>query len=153
MDVPHELVEAVTEAVPLAFREMAGVEAVARDSRPAGAADGFADLSAGVGLTAAGGRGGQLILSFPERTAAELARRVLVGTTAEVAADLIGDCMGEVANVVAGQAKTLLAGTPSHFTLSTPTVGTQPGEKGDGRWVIRFDSDAGEFAAHVCPPG
>ena len=147
-----ELVEAVAEAVPLALREMAGVEATACDARPAGAADGFANLSAVVGLTAADGHG-WLILSFPERTAAELARRVFAGTTDEVAADLIGDCMGEVANVVAGQAKTLLAGTPSHFTLSTPTVGALPMDLTEGRWVIRFDSEAGEFAAHVCPPG
>lgn len=151
MDVPRELVEAFTEAVPLALREMAGVEAVARDSQPAGVADGFVGLAAIIRLTAAAGEG-QLILSFPERTAAELARRVLAGTTEEPAADVIGDCMGEVANVVAGQAKALLVGSPAHFTLSTPTVRTGPGEMPDGRWVIRFDSEAGEFAAHVCPP-
>lgn len=151
MDATRELVEAFAEAVPLALREMAGVEVVARDPRPADQADGFADLSAVVSLTAAGGQG-QLILSFPERTAAELAQRILAGTVGEPGADMIGDCMGEVANVVAGQAKALLVGSPAHFTLSTPTVRTEMGEMPVERWVIRFDSDVGEFAAHVCPP-
>ncbi|HJZ54260.1 MAG TPA: chemotaxis protein CheX, partial [Gemmataceae bacterium] len=98
MDTPDELVEAFTVAVPFTLREMAGVEGVVRESRPATAADGFADLSAVIRLTAAGGEG-RLILSFSERTAADLARRVLAGTTDEVAADLVRDCMGEVANV------------------------------------------------------
>jgi CheY-specific phosphatase CheX len=151
VETPRELLEAFAAAVPPALREMAAVEAVVREARPARAADGFADLSAVIRLTAADGER-RLVVSFPQRTAAELARRILAGTADEVAADMIGDCVGEVANVVAGQAKALLVGCPSHFTLSTPTVRTDMAEAADGRWLIRFDSDAGEFAVHLCPP-
>jgi CheY-specific phosphatase CheX len=151
VDDPHELVEAFAAGVPLALREMAGVEAVVRVARPAAAADTIAGLSATIRLTAAGGEG-RLILAFPEPTAAELARRILAGTVDEPAADMIGDCMGEVANVVAGQAKALLVGSPAHFTLSTPTVSTGLVAAADGLWAIRFDSEAGEFTAYVCLP-
>lgn len=151
MDPPHELVEAITAAVPLALREMAGVEAVVREARPAGAADGFAARSALIRLTTAGGEAG-LIISLPEGTATELTRRILTDAAPEAVADLIGDCVGEVANVVAGQAKALLVGNPWHFTLSPPSARVDEATGAVGRWVIRFDSDAGEFTAHVCPP-
>ena len=36
--------------------------------------------------------------------------------------EMIDDVAGEFANVIAGQAKTILKGTPYHFTLSTPVV-------------------------------
>jgi CheY-specific phosphatase CheX len=151
VEIPRELVEAFAAAVPLALREMAGVEAVVRGAGPAGAADRFADLSTTIRLAAADGER-RLVVSFPQRTAAELARRILAGAADEVTPELIADCMGEIANVVAGQAKALLFGTASHFTLSTPTVGTDLAEVADGRWLIRFDSEAGEFAVHLCPP-
>jgi chemotaxis protein CheX len=147
-----ELVAAFVAAVPFAVREMAGVEAVPRNPRPATAADGFAAVSAAVRLTTAGGEG-RLVLSFPQKTAAALARRVLAGVVGEPDEAMVRDCVGEVANVVAGQAKALLYGTPSHFMLSTPTV-LPEGAAGPpgGRWVIGFGSDAGEFALHLCPP-
>ena len=78
METPHELVDAFTEAVPFALRELAGVEAVVREERPATAADNVADLSAVIRLTAAGGEY-RLILCFPGRTAEALAGRVLAG--------------------------------------------------------------------------
>jgi CheY-specific phosphatase CheX len=149
---PDELLRAFAEAIPFAVRELAGVEAIPRDPRPAGAADGLTDVSAAVRLTTAAGEG-TLTLSFPRETAAALARRVLAGAVDDPDAAMVRDCIGEVANVVAGQAKTLLYGTPSHFTLSPPSFppGGAAGEPG-GRWVIGFDSDVGAFAAHVCPP-
>jgi CheY-specific phosphatase CheX len=151
VETPPELVEAFATALPPALREMAGTDAVLRESRPEAGSDGAGDLSATVRLTTAGGEW-RLVLCLPQQTAAELSRRILADTTDEVTAELVGDCVGEVANVVAGQAKVLLVGCPSHFTLSTPTVRTGHAEAADGRWVIRFDSDAGEFALHLCPP-
>jgi CheY-specific phosphatase CheX len=66
--------------------------------------------------------------------------------------------MGEVANVIAGQAKTLLAETPYQLLLATPRVlsgagfevGSLPGIEG---LVVVFDSDAGVFALQVCMRG
>jgi chemotaxis protein CheX len=151
VDTSHELVEAFSEAVPAALRELAGVEAVVRDTRPAGGGRRCNDVLAVIGLTMSGGKG-RLVFRVPDRTASELARRVLAGAADSVAEDLVRDCMGEVANVVAGQAKALLVGRTSHFTLSIPVVHAGGLVEGTGEWVIRFESDAGEFGVHVRPP-
>jgi chemotaxis protein CheX len=150
VDTPDDLVRAFTEAVPFALRELTGVEAVVRDAGPAAGAA-TADLAAAVGLTTAAGEG-RLVLCLPGRTAEELVRRILAGTTTDLSPDLVRDCAGEVANVVAGQAKTLLVGSPCHFTLSPPRVGADPPAAGPGAWAIQFDSDAGEFTVHLDPP-
>lgn len=151
MGTPDELVEAFSAAVPFALRELAGVEAVIRDVGPATAAGTTVELAAAVRLALAGGEA-RLILGFPQRTAEEIAQRILTGTAVGLTADLVRDCMGEVANVIAGQAKTLLVGSPAHFTLSAPTVlAGGPAEMVDGR-AIWFDSDAGAFTVRLSMP-
>ena len=87
MGTPDELVEAFSAAVPFALRELAGVEAVIREVVPATAAGKRAELAAVVRLALAGGEA-QLIFSFPQHTAEELARRILTGLMR--AAPLIG---------------------------------------------------------------
>ncbi len=149
METPNELTDAFAAAVPFALREMAGVEAAPRAAESA-ADSPAADISAIINLSAVSAEW-RLLMVFPGPTAAALARRVLAGAAVELTPEMVRDCMGEVANVVAGQAKSLLAGGPFHFTLSTPTVltgGPQPA--GVGR-VLVFDSDAGEFAVWVYP--
>ena len=82
-------------------------------------------------------------------TALELTSRVLqeVGDSAD--GGIVRDCAGELANVIAGQAKTLLFGTPYHFTFSLPSILTvNSTERNTGRWVIAFASDVGGFALH-----
>jgi CheY-specific phosphatase CheX len=148
VDTARELVEAFSEAVPAVLREMAGVEAVIRDVGSAAIAG---DLVAVVNLTMASGEG-RMALVLPARTAADLTRRILAGAVDPVPEDMVRDCMGEVANVAAGQAKVFLVGRPSHFTLSTPAVRGGPVDPPAG-WVIRFDSDAGEFGVYVEAPG
>jgi len=64
---------------------------------------------------------GKLILALLPQAAAELAERYLPDST-ELTDEMIDDVMGEFANVIAGQAKTILKGTPYHFTLSIPVV-------------------------------
>lgn len=61
----------------------------------------------------------QLILA-PE-TASQLAAHYLPTGTV-LTEEIIDDVAGEFANVIAGQAKTLLKGTTSHFQLATPVV-------------------------------
>jgi CheY-specific phosphatase CheX len=148
-----ELVEAFAAAVPFALREMAGVEAVAGAPRHSPAADGLACVSAAIRLTTVAGEW-LLVMAFPEATVAALAARVLAETGVGVTPDLVRDCAGEVANVVAGQAKSLLVGRPAHFTLSTPTVSTTcsaEAEAPTGRWVIPFESDVGAFEVRLEP--
>jgi chemotaxis protein CheX len=95
---------------------------------------------------------GSLVLSFPERTAAFLARQMLAGVTAEVDNQLIRDCVAEIGNVVAGQAKALLAGTPFHFAFSLPRViiGIDDLQvAGLDCLFIAFDGGFGKFALRL----
>jgi chemotaxis protein CheX len=144
-----ESAEPFATAVAVALRELAGVEAVPRGS--AGVADG-PFVSATLRLTAASGDGG-LTLIFPEATASALARRILAGVVDDPDPAMVRDCMGEVANVVAGQAKTLLYGTPDHFTFSPPAVAVGPAVvPAAPRWAMAFDSEAGGFALYADLP-
>jgi CheY-specific phosphatase CheX len=64
---------------------------------------------------------GSMSLILATDTAAALSSRYLpLGTS--LTPDMIDDVAGEFANVIAGQAKTMLKGTPYHFNLSTPSV-------------------------------
>ena len=150
MESREELVEPFTSSVIVTLREMAGVEAAVRATTHTTGQDEFSDLSAVLRLLAA--NDGYLVLSFPTATATALAERVLHGT-ADVNADMIHDCVGELVNVVAGQAKALLFGTPGHFTLSTPKVVMGvPELLAEPHWVVMFVSDVGEFRLHVQLP-
>jgi CheY-specific phosphatase CheX len=90
-------------------------------------------------------------MSDSDETARALAEHVLASVTGNVSTEMIHDCVGEVANVVAGQAKAMLVGSPAHFTLSTPTVQVGDAARSIGqRRVIEFDSNVGGFAVQLC---
>ena len=95
---------------------------------------------------------GSVALFFPKGTAEALARRMLADVSTEVDAQLIRDCVGEIGNVVAGQAKALLAAAPYHFTFSLPKVvdveDFQPPAVPDCL-VVAFNCDSGEFALEL----
>jgi CheY-specific phosphatase CheX len=151
LDTPDELIEAFTTAVATTLRELAGVEVVVRDVVRASESEGLKDVSVALRLEA--DTDGLLVLSFPAGTAAALARRVLAEVGQEPDEGMIRDCAAELVNVIAGQAKALLFGTPYHFTLSTPTVLTAGSAGGaGGRAAVEFDSDAGPFTLRLCPP-
>jgi chemotaxis protein CheX len=93
---------------------------------------------------------GLLVLGMPGRTASVLANRVL----SQPDEGLIRDCVGEFANVIAGQAKTLLGESPYHFTFSTPTIMTGPEFEAIANSlgecsVISFACDAGDFTLQL----
>jgi len=150
LDSPDELLEPFIEAVTTTLREMAGADVVVRDSFRADGDQGLADVTAVLRLIA--GTEGRLVLSFPWGTAAALARRVLADSGGELSEEMMRDCVAELLNVVAGQAKALLFGTPRHFTLATPTILTEVPIDTGGRLVVRFGSDVGEFNLHLNPP-
>lgn len=64
---------------------------------------------------------GTMILVLSAKTALQLAARYLPEGT-QLSEEMIDDVAGEFANVIAGQAKTILKGTAFHFSLSTPVV-------------------------------
>ncbi len=151
MTTGDELIGPFAVAVAVTLREMAGVEAMVREAVPAPAAGGFGDVSAVLRLSTGGE--GYMVLSLPAATAAALAARVLGDSGVALDAAMIRDCTGELANVIAGQAKTMLVGTPHHFTFSTPAVSEgDPGLPDGERWVAAFASEAGEFSIHLCLP-
>jgi chemotaxis protein CheX len=152
-EIRTKLLEPFTYATYVTLREMAGtavaVESIYRktDYRM------FGDVSAVIGLLAR--TEGFMVLSLPDATAAGLVRRILAGITDDPDADMVRDGVGEIANVIAGQAKGLLAGTPYQFDLSTPTVVSGAGHEirhkpGTPCLVIAFTSDLGDFAMQLC---
>lgn len=144
VETPGELIGAFGVAVESTLREMAGVEAARRDTVTAGPAD----VSAAMRLDLGGGW--WAVLCFPAKTAAAIARRVLAGTGGEPDEGMIRDCVAEVLNVVTGQAKTLLYGTPYHFTFTTPTAPPTNLVAGE---AVGFESECGPFTLRLCPAG
>jgi chemotaxis protein CheX len=139
-------------AVCQALGEMASTQVVVRALYQRTLDNPLGDLSAVLALRSANVEA--LVLSFPERTAAALCRRILAEANQEVDESLIRDCAGEIANVVAGQAEAMLAETPYPFAFSVPQVlagsspELQPKQDRDCV-VVAFSSDLGEFAMQL----
>jgi len=149
----EQLLEPFIAGAILTLSELAQTELAVRSVYRTALPRTLGDISAVLGLTAEGGE--VLVLSLPARTAAALAGRVLAEVTQAPDDDLVRDCMGELANVIAGQAKTLLAETPYQLLLATPRVLSGPGLEVGSRpdaagLVVVFGSDAGEFALQIC---
>lgn len=113
----------------------------------------FGDISAVIGLVAE--HEGAMVISFPQKTADQIAQRVLAGVADSIGEDMLRDCIGEVANVIAGRARGTLADSQYKFGISTPTVISGAGHQvrhmpGAPCLVSAFGSDAGEFALQVC---
>jgi CheY-specific phosphatase CheX len=152
-EVQSRFREPLIEATLLTLREGAGTEVVVRAVCPPALGAEFDEVAAALYIE--GGTAGALVLRFPRQTAMALAGRILSGVTDRPETALIHDCLRELANVIAGQTKTLLQRTPYHFVLATP----RPlAESGDERLpppnleglVIVFDSELGGFALELC---
>jgi len=151
-----EILDPFIAAVCSTLAEMAQTTADAGDlyatatPRPAG------DVTVVLALTPA--PGALLVLDFPGSTASVLADRVLAEAGGAADDATVRDCMGEITNVIAGQAKALLHGTPYRFGFSTPKIiprGTAVPEMDARRefLIAAFASDAGDFTLALCPPG
>jgi chemotaxis protein CheX len=149
-DYDETILEPFTTAVTVALQEMAGVEVIGVG--PVGAVE--SGVSAAIRLPADGPGGDRwLVLIVPTRTAQELARRVLARDKPPEPA-IVCDCMGELANVIAGQAKATLFGTPDHFRLTTPVTCEGPFALPPGRsWGAGVMSEAGPFVLELRRPG
>lgn len=151
-EVRDRLVEPFIAAAAMTLSELARTELVVRTVHRAASLRTSGDISAVLGLMPEGG--GVLVLSFPASTAEALAGRILAEVQQAPDADLVRDCMGEVANVIAGQAKTLLADTPFQLSLETPSIVSGAGSEirsppGAEGIVVRFGSDVGDFVLQI----
>jgi chemotaxis protein CheX len=152
-EIADLLAERFISATRAALGEMADIEVAARVVGKKEFDHAAGDVTAVIGLPSAAQ--GALVLFFPQATAAALARRILAGVAERVDDSLVRDCVGEIANVVAGQAKALLAGTPFHYSFSPPEVfsggGSVPLPKlGTDCLFVTFTCVLGEFALEVC---
>jgi chemotaxis protein CheX len=151
-DIGVEPLKSFVTATVVAIAEMAGTEVVVREVYQKRLDSPCGDISARVRITSVAE--GMFVLGFPQRTAAAIAERVLANVREEINGTLVCDCVGEIANVIAGQAKTLLAGTRHQMTFSLPqvTVGNAPSsqpEHGRNCVLIKFCSDLGEFTIRL----
>ena len=150
----HEpLVEPMITAVGTVMRELLNTEAAVQAAWRQTLQGPLGELAAVIKFAAA--TEGALVLSCSRPTAALLAGRMLTAVRQDPDQPLVEDSLGEIANVIAGLVKTLLFGTPYHFTLSTPTIGggdtelwPPPGRDGV---MISFTTDAGEVVLHFFP--
>lgn len=123
-ELPPEVMEAFTSAAVTALQELTQLVGI-----PTG---GFANKETLVNdvvvavLRLLRPVPGMLTLVLPTDLARRLSEAYLPAGT-ELTDEIINDVAGELANVIAGQAKTILKETPYHFTLSIPVVSRRAG--------------------------
>lgn len=151
---PPEVVEAFTSAALTALRELTQIEAFA-DHPPRDAAERSENMvSAALRLLRP--VPGTLLFVLTAPVAERLAARYLPPDT-ELTDEMIGDVVGEFANVIAGQAKTILKGTLYHFSMSTPVVtraaslAQLPGAR-QTQLITALDSELGQLLLLVDLP-
>lgn len=111
------------------------------------------DVSGVMGLS--GTACGSVVVSLPKDLACSVVTKMLgedLGT--ELTADVC-DGVGELINMIAGQAKAMLVKTKYHFTISIPSVISGHGheishKKGTPNIVVLFEADGIPFALQVC---
>lgn len=147
--IPPEMIDAFVAATATAFQELANTGTAAREPF---AVDRLLTLDVNATVVLRHDPPGRLVLSFPLPVLEALVRRYLDGNV-NLTPELLDDAAGEFANVIAGQAKTMLKGTPEHYWLSTPVVSRTSGSsadvKGTSVLILYFDCDAGTFVLQV----
>lgn len=152
-DIREKLLNPFTTATIQTFQEMAGLTVTVKSVYEKSGYKMFGDISAVIGLMA--NVEGSMVLSFPDHTAADVVKQILRGVMDQPSQDAIRDCVGEIANVIAGQVRGQLEGSPYHFALSTPTIVAGVGHEirhkaGIPCQVVAFSSELGDFGLQVC---
>lgn len=112
----------------------------------------FGDLSSVMGLS--GTATGSLVLSMPEDLAVRLAGRMIRSELTEID-DVVLDAVGELINVISGNAKAAFTDTEYHFQFSLPSVVTGAGHRishqsGTPCVVVVFAVGDSEMALQIC---
>ncbi len=149
---PHsdDLLNPFLQAAEGMLRDWGGTEIVLRETSTASFPRAFGDLAATMALRSADG--GRLVVSFPAETATRLAARIVGQPVEQLESNLVHDCVAELANLIAGHAKVLLANTPYGFDLATPVTvpATELTVEDEREWrIAAFESDLGPFVLQV----
>jgi chemotaxis protein CheX len=109
------------------------------------------DISAIIGIT--GDTSGSIILSFPAELACRIASNMLMEEIATMDRS-VEDAVGEIGNIVVGDARRLLIQDGFSLSISVPTVvigkGHRISRSGDIPCIaIPFKTDFGEFEVNV----
>ena len=148
-----QLAEAVRTSVTNVFRDMLGLDAQLVETKTDHTELVQSDVSGIIGI--AGGITGSIVF----HTRKDLAKTVagtFLGMEVQEVNDEVRDVVGEMANMIAGGANTLMSGTALSFEISLPTVVS--GEKFDIRpltgsdpWTsLRFSAGGMDFAVDLC---
>jgi chemotaxis protein CheX len=127
MTVDHPIVKAFMDALRSTLSTMAMLEVNLKDVREASRLNKTFDFTATMGLAREAGEG-LMMITIDGRLARTIVASMLGMGEDEIDGDLL-DGVGEVANMVAGAAKTSLSGTPYRFDLSIPAASTGAGNE------------------------
>jgi CheY-specific phosphatase CheX len=141
-DLPPEVREAFVSSTVTALQELAQLEAEADGAAAHDVA--FAETGVIAVVRLLRPSPGTMTLILPADVARSIAARYLPSGT-ELTDEIVGDVAGELANVIAGQTKTMLKGTPYHFALSIPTVSRRERVEGLLGETIAFAIETGRF--------
>jgi chemotaxis protein CheX len=95
---------------------------------------------------------GRLTMAFPKETARRIVSKMLGMEETEMDDETIFDGIGEMANIVAGNAKAALADSPYRFSLSLPTIrlGFESFPKGADKVDSLMHTELGDFRLMFC---
>ncbi|MHC4886493.1 MAG: chemotaxis protein CheX [Planctomycetota bacterium] len=148
-----EFINPFIESTKSVFKTMAGIDAerkklyLKEDHKMMG------DVSGVMGLS--GDASGSVVISLPKSLAIGLVAKMLgeePGT--EITPDIC-DGIGEIINMISGQAKASLTKTKYHFQISIPTVVQGPEheishKKGTPNIAVLFEAQGQEFLIQIC---
>ena len=111
------------------------------------------DVSGVMGLS--GTATGSVVVSLSKELACTFVGKMLGEPPSEELTTDVCDGVGEIINMIAGQAKAMLVKTKYHFTISIPSVVSGPGheishKKGTPNIVVLFEAIGQPFALQVC---
>jgi len=150
-----QLLDPILAAVCTTLGEMAGVTPIVRNLYRQPDPQPWGDWVARLPIQS--GPPGALHVCFPYRTAKTLAERIMTNVAQQIDDSLVRDCMGEIANVVGGQAKALLAESPYPWQFVMPPTVIEAErvchQAGASAWVILLACEAGDLAIQLTIDG
>lgn len=143
----QHLIEPFTQGALEMLATMLGIEGTLAPASDAPQAE----IAASMGLE--GQPGGQLLLGFSHDAAAGLVAEMLGMDVEEVGQSDLEDGIGEMANIIAGYAKTRLSEAGVHFNLTLPEIlsGEELNERMGGKNVLlgKLQTQFGDFDVAV----